>query len=453
MTTKRIVGGKILGGFATAMLMLAAQPGWADDVPADKLTEQEKQRALELDKAKMFAAKEKDLLTVKNELEKAKVDAATPATAAGVTPPSGSFTGAKEMTFAMYMVSLEGLELAAQALCDDLSNKGITKVYITSKDAIEAAAKDLAIGRAREQLRNKLSTADFQVRQMTNEINGTAGGARISAASLTAVASGIDVATGLVKGAAGLAALFKSERTLQSVDNLLTQTEMSAALSMCANDPGETAAPAVNYVDNDSTALDAKIGQIINEVNQISIKANGLDNALTAMLDASVKLDEEIAAATRAKDTFKLKALSNRKPPPNFDAFKTKAAGLVTQAEAYVDTVYQVDATSGLSPLIVSAQFRAIKEAMAATGRLTLVLLKSGGYTLTTKRLLLNDRVDYAGGLAIRATVTAADAASATTVSSIATAAGSGPTSRVPVRSSSAGTSRFPNEAQRGAQS
>lgn len=409
MTTKRIVGSKLLGGIAVTMLVLAAQPGWAEDVSSDKLTEQEMQRALDLDKAKMFAAKEKDLLTAKSELEKAKVDAVTPATATGVKPLSGTVTGANDMTFAMYMVSLEGLELTAQALCDDLSQKGIKQVFITGRDAVEAGAKDLALGRAREQLGTKLDSAKLQVTRMTARISGADDAPKISAASLTAIASGIDVATGLVKGVAGLAELFKSERTLKSADNLLTQAEILAALSMCVNAPGKAAAPAVHYVDNDVKTLGDKIGQISNEVNLISTKASGLDDALTAMLDASEKLDKEIATATKAKDTAKLEALASRKPPANIDAFKTKVTTLVTQAQAYVDAVYQVDATSGLSPLIVSAQFRAIKKAMDENERLTLVLLKSGGYTLTTKRLLLNDRVDYAGGLAVRATVTGVD--------------------------------------------
>ena len=81
-------------------------------------------------------------------------------------------------------------------------------------------------------------------------------------------------------------------------------------------------------------------------------------------------------------------------------------SALVTQAQTFVDAMHQVDATSGLSPLIVSAQFRLLRETLKEDRRLTLTLLKSGGYALTTKRLLLNDRVDYAGGLAVRASVT-----------------------------------------------
>lgn len=405
--TTRLLGAIRLSLLA-AGLLFSMRPAWSDDVPADKLTTEEQQRLLDLEKEKMFLAKEKDLLTAKNELAKAKVDAATPATAAGVTALSGAVTGANDMTFAMYMASLEGLEQVAQALCNDLGARGIGDVFVTSKDAMEAAAKNEATSRARTQLARKLTTARTQVDQMTAWIGGTSAisGPKISAASLTAIASGIDIATGLVKGVAGLASLFKSERTIHGVDNLLTQAEMSAALSMCVDKAPRAAAPTVNYVDNDADTLTAKIGQITNEVADISTKAEALDASVTKMLIASDRLDADLAIATKAKDAAKLKALNARKPPPNFDTFKTKATGLVTQAEAYVDAFYQVDATTGLSPLIVSAQFRAVSEAMQNKGRLSLTLLRSGGYSLTTKRLILNDRVDFAGGLAVRATVT-----------------------------------------------
>ncbi len=389
-----------------AVAVTLTQLCWADAVPADKLSGEEQQRALDLDKAKMFADKEKDLLTSQNELAKAKVAAATPATASGVNPLSGAVTGANNMTFAMYMISLEGLERVAQAVCNDLKKGGFTDVFVTTKDVVEAAAKDEAATRAREQLKTKLGAVRTEVELMTNRLKGEAGAPKISAASLAAVASGIDIAAGLVKGAAGLAGLFKSERTIQASDNLLSAGEVSASLSMCRQDnQGNMAAPAVNYVDNDITTLTAKIGQIGNEVNQVSVAANALDRSLDEMLNAAAELDKEIANTTKAKDNKKLAALENRKAPVNYEAFKIKATGLVAQAQAYVDAVYQVDSTSGLSPLIVTAQFRALKEQQSAKKRLVLTLLKSSGYILTTKRLLLNDRVDYAGGVAVRASV------------------------------------------------
>ncbi|MDL5030852.1 hypothetical protein QRD43_02945 [Pelomonas sp. APW6] len=386
-------------------MLLFPAPGWAEDVPPEKLTEAEKQRAFELEKAKMFADKEKDLITSQNELAKAKVAAATPAAAAGVTPLTGAVTGANEMSFAMYMVSLEGLERVAQALCNDLARQGVAKAFMTGKDAVEASAKDEAARRAREQLTVKLKVAKTEVEAMTARLDGTSQQPKISAASVAAIASGIDMASGLLKGVAGLAGLFKSERTIQGADNVLTSAEVSAALSMCKAGGANAAAPVVRYLDGDAQALLAKVAVIGNEVKVVSDLASDLEGAATKMLNAAAALEAEVVAATSAKNKAQLEALKARKAPANFDVFKSKVSALVTQAQAYVDAVYQVDTTSGLSPMIVSAQFRVLREALETDARLTLTLLKSGGYALTTKRLLLNDRVDFAGGLAVRASV------------------------------------------------
>lgn len=397
--------GRLLA-ISCSLLLLFPAPGWAEDVPAEKLTEAEKQRALELEKAKMFADKEKDLITSQTELAKAKVAAATPAAASGVTPLTGAVTGANEMSFAMYMVSLEGLERVAQALCNDLKRQGVTQAFMTSKDAVEASAKDEAAQRARGQLTKKLEAATSEVKNLTMHLGGKETAPKISAASVSALASGIDMASGLIKGAAGLAALFKSERTVQGVDNVLTASEMAAALSMCKAEGANAAAPTVRYLDFDAKVLVAKVAVMGNEVNEVSKGVSTLEDAVTKMLDAATALDAEVATATAAKNKAQLEKLKARKAPANFDAFKAKVSTLITQAQAYVDAMYQVDATSGLSPMIVSAQFRVLREALEGEKRLTLTLLKSGGYALTTKRLLLNDRVDFAGGLAVRASVT-----------------------------------------------
>jgi hypothetical protein len=394
-----------------AMAMGCALPCRADDAPAVKLSEAEQAKADELDKTTLLAKKEADAIAAQAAVAKAKVAAATPATSADVTAPSGAVSGANGMTFAMYMLSLDGLRHVAQKICNDLHEKQVTEVYTSSKDVAEAVAKDEAFSRARSQLEAKLTTAKTQAERMTGVITGANPADKISAASLMAIASGIDIATGLVKGAAGLASLFKSERKIEGSDNLLTATEVSASLSMCVDNatakPQTFAAPRIKNVDNDLKNLTTRIGQIGNEVKLIADAAAALDAALTDLATASAALDKLHAEATEKKDKERLAQLDKRAAPVNLAAFNTKAAALVTQAQAYVDSVYQVDANSGLSPLIVAAQFRALREAAMSAGskRLVLSLLKSSGYTLTTKRLFLNDRVDYAGGVAVRASV------------------------------------------------
>lgn len=392
-----------------AAMLLASASVFAADPPATTLTPEEQKQADAFDTAGLLAKKEADAIAAQTALAKAKVAAVTPAAADGVTAPSGVVTGANNMTFAMYMLSLDGLQRIAQAICNDLDKQGIKEAYTSGKDVAEAVAKDEAYRRARDQLAVKLTATTTQAKQMKSAIDGTeAGGNKISAASLAAVASGIDIATGLVKGAAGLASLFKSERKIEASDNLLGATEVSASLSMCrAEPPALAASPRLVNVDGDLKTLSAVIGSVSNEVKNISDLAAGLDAALNELATAADKLDRERKSAEEAKDKAKLASLDARKPL-NYSSFTTQAAALVTKAQAYVDAMYQVDSTSGLSPLIVSAQFRELREAATSAGaknRIVFTLLRSSGYTLTTKRLLLNDRVDYAGGVAIRASV------------------------------------------------
>ena len=398
-------------------LGVSMSPSFAADADTAVLTEQVKQQVADFDKAALLANKEAAAIAANTALAKAKVAAATPAAAEGVTGLIGAVTGANNMTFAMYMVSLESLKRVAQAVCKDLTERTISDVYTTSKDVSEAIAKDASLTRGRDQLANKLSSVTSEVNLMIAGMAKPAAAPaaaaasspkRISAASLTAVASGIDIATGLVKGAAGLASLFKSERTIASSDNLLTATEVSSSLSMCSADPaaGGTA-PRVRNIDADLTALTARITSVSNEIRDVSDRAAGLEKALVELAAVVAGVDNERKEA--GADRAKLAALEARAKPANYEAFTKRASELVTTAETYVDTFHRVDATTGLSPLIMAAQFRVVQEAAmdptVKKGRLVLTLLKSSGYSLTTKRLFLNDRVDFAGGVAIRAAV------------------------------------------------
>lgn len=389
--------------------LLAGLASLAADASASTLTPEEQQTADAFDKTTLLAKKETDAIAAQTALAKAKVAAATPASGEGVAPPTGSFTGANNLTFAVYMLSMDGLQRIAQAVCNDLDQNGIKEAYTSAKDVSEAVAKDEAFRRARDQLANKLRSATVQARQMRASIDGSAGsGERISAASLATVASGIDVAYGLVKGAAGLTSLFKSDRKVEPIESLLGTNEVAAALSMCVADSQKQAkAPRLINIDSDLSNLAAVVGSLSNEVNDISNLSAGLDASLNDLSTASNALDRERKKAADAKDNASMAALDARRPI-NYSAFTTKAGTLVSAAQAYVDSMYQVDATSGLSPLIVAAQFRTLRNAATAAGasnRLVLTLLHSSGYALTTKQLFFSERVDFAGGVAVHASV------------------------------------------------
>jgi len=394
-------------------LLLGASPCLAQDPPKVELTAEEQARMDALDKEILLATKEAAAITAKSNAAKAKVTAATPAAAEGVTPPTGQVSGANNMTFAMYLVSLDSLGRVAQAVCNDLAALSVTSVYATNKDVGESVAKYTAFVRGRDQLEQKLTATRTEADRLRDQVSGKAG-TQIKAASLTSVAAGIDIATGLVKGVAGLAALFKSERTISASENLLTAAEVSSSLSMCARTPTDAAAskaPVVRNIDADVNELSAAVGRSGNEIKLISAAAAALDASLTTLNAEAAKLAQEREAALAAGNKARVAELDARKPA-NLERFTQKAAALVTAGEAYVDAFYQVDTATGLSPLIVMSQFRVVNDtAMAAapSRRLVLTLLRSSGYTLTTKRLLLSDRVDYAGGVALRASVVGAD--------------------------------------------
>lgn len=459
---------------AALVLALVSPPSAAADPPAVELTGEDKLRADALDRATVLANKEAAAVAAKAALAKAKVDAATPAAAEGITAPSGAVTGANSMTFAMYMASMESLKRVALAICTDLVKNNVGPVFVTGRDVSEAVAKNRALNEGRDHLARSLDTATKKAKDLTAALASAqpASAAAVSAASVSSIASGIDVAAGLVKGVAGLAALFRTERTIGQVDNLLTTSEVSASLSMC------DAAPTVRNVDADQVSLAAATKRVSGEVDNISDRAAGLEKQLSALTVEAAKLatlraaDEtartnaeatgkkaetsgseaeaalakaeialakaeaagekvdtavakaEIAqakaavlraanAAKRAQAdaqaaTARVAALDARKPA-TLDEFAKKAAALVTQAQAFIDAAFQVDATTGLSPLIVAAQLRVVSDAAidptSKQPRLVLSLLRSNGYSLTTKRLLLSDRVDYAGGVAVRAAV------------------------------------------------
>ncbi|MFN9280256.1 MAG: hypothetical protein ACK6DW_11025 [Betaproteobacteria bacterium] len=466
----------------TALVLFLASgsiSSFAADAPAVVLTAEEKLKADELDRATLLATKEAAAINAKAALAKAKLDAATPATAEGVTAPTGTATGANAMTFAMYIASLQSLEFVAQAVCTDLHTSKVQNVFVTNRDVGDAVAKNRALFEGRDRLARSLDAATKKVgdlRDALKKSDAAASAPVISAASVNAIASGIDVAAGLVKGVAGLAAFFKTERTIAGADNLLTAADVAGSLSMCKG--GDSPRPQVRNLDADLVALSGATKALDNEFGAVAGALMRLENVLAEITVETSKLATERARAESARadaDAARVKAeakgleaesalaraeialvraeaaadkvetavakaeiaqakatiarsvtardraradfdraklelvAADARKPATLDEFVRKAAALVTQAQAFLDTAYQVDATSGLSPLIVAAQLRVVSDAatgLAKIPRLQLSLLRSSGYSLTTKRLLLSDRVDYAGGVSVRAAVT-----------------------------------------------
>lgn len=90
--------------------------------------------------------------------------------------------------------------------------------------------------------------------------------------------------------------------------------------------------------------------------------------------------------------------------PSTVDEFLSAGQALVDSSKKFLDSMYTADAVSGISPVVAAARNRVFTQAILDGDAriLAVTLLKSGGYTLTTKRLILSDKVAYAGGVAVQ---------------------------------------------------
>lgn len=412
MKSKTAIRARHAVSIAILLVLIVAANARADDATSPPLTPEQQRQADALDADTLLVNKETALLNAQTALRNAKVASEVPTTGAGVTPPSGTVTGANNLTFAMYIASIDSLKAIAQSVCNDLKANSLDSVYVTSRNVAEVVAKDEALQKYRDILARRLDSATAEAKRLTEIVRGNQR-PMISPAALAEVAAAIDVANGLIKGVAGIAAFFKTERKIDAQDNLLGPNEIGDVLALCKPAPPQPPATLPNYgpptivdADSDLLTLKAKIDVINNETTNISNKLNTLHSALNDLADARASLEAQIAEAAAAKDTKKQKTLKDRLPAAVAD-FQERASELSTSAQQFLDAVYKVDSSTGLSPLIVAAQFRALRDfATDNSGhRLILTPLKSSGYSLTTKRLLFDDKVAFAGGVALRVSV------------------------------------------------
>lgn len=400
---ERAPGG--LAGFVGLLLfavLASPWPAWAGGDGTPNYTSEQKAQADALDAEAAILAKQAAVVTAKNTLRSAQLAEAAPASGKEVTAPTGKVDGAKELGFAMYIASMDSLELIARQVCTDWQGR-YDKVFVTTRNIPDAVARDISLSNYRDVLAKRLDKATLAAGRLTAQLGGTAD-ARASAASLSAVSMGIDVASGLVQGVAGLAALFKSERKIEGVDNLVSANEANAMFSMCKS------APHIDDLDANVASLPDRLANIGLETSSIQQKIDGLESALEMVARAKADLDQTIASAPK-----KAVAALKQRVPAGLAEFQKKAGTLISAATQFVDAMYTVDAATGVSPMIVAAQNRAIHLAVGANmpPRMVLTLLRSSGDALTTHRLLLNDKVAYAGGVALRVALLQPDGSAA----------------------------------------
>lgn len=435
----------------------------ADDPPTNPALTDALQRQIDEDKAKaavLNAQKdrvtaEKGLAEAEKDLRNAQVAAMVPATGNGVTAPTGVATGADTMKFSKYVAAASSVEAIANQVCTDLA--AYPQLFQTTINLPEAIAKDAS-------LTNNLGRLKIQLSRVTKLTEATIAnieakgpkGTEVVPAGLAAVSLGIDVAAGMIKGIAGLAALFKTDRTLSYTESLLTDKEMLSALHNCAKDKITITDLDANTIFTDQvttlnheldsldtdldilrggltkianfrlaneglladrvadvTALKTRIGvvqdRIVKRNDDWSCKDESCNvrNTRSNEDDQKVvmKLQADLTAA--ASEVVRLKGLL----PASLKKLEDQSTEFATKAATFYEAVYTVNATTGLSPIIEWAKLRKIKDvaAVPATSRLAVTVLLSGGSSLTSKRLFGSDRVAYSGGGAFRFTVTDAD--------------------------------------------
>jgi hypothetical protein len=370
---------------------------------------------------------QKELLTSEKALRDAQVAAQTPATGASATPPTGALSGAEKLKFPMYIGALSAAKLIAERICNDTKTLG--PFYVTQVNVADTVAKSVSLKMYATSLQGRLMKSKERATMLANGLAPSdkqvtkESTPEVEKASLASIALGIDVAAGLVKGVAGLAAFFKAERTVASSDDALSESDLAGLLGGCASKAS------ITYLES-NLELDNHIKRKDNELNAIEESSKAHNDALNSLGKAKERLTESISSREKriadckattkqvkatAKEKCKsgeeldkeLKELASEKSKlsPDLSQFETSSKALSAKVDSFLDAVYTPNTTTGISPAIDWAKLDFVKETAKAKKRLQVAILKSGGYTLTEKRFFGNDRLAVGGGASVRVTV------------------------------------------------
>lgn len=341
-------------------------------------------------------------LKAQTELRAQELAARTPTTGQDVTALSGKVEGAKELDMALYIAAMHSLRQVVPQVCKDLSTH--SSLMVTASDVSEAVMRTKTLDEMETEYTRKANLVMATMASLTKDINEmmdsnlikpTSEQLTAKAASLSGAAALIDAGAGLTKGVIGLASLFKSEVTLTAVPNLVTNVELESMLH-CEGKLN------LLFVDQDYQALDAAFTRQSNKLLDVITTTSKVRPAA----DALRRLRAEVQGKAKQKDqTGRTLTLALAR----VDAALAAADSLVIAGRAYVDAFYVADPTTGVAPLAVAAKYRRLHDLVILDKyeHLQFTVQRSGGYTMTKRRALFNDKVAYAGGIALRTAVMA----------------------------------------------
>lgn len=320
--------------------------------PKDHLTPEQQLAIQQMQNEKALIDQRTELIKSQTALRDAKIAEQTPVTGKDLVAPSGNVEGAKELDFAMYMASMESLASLGRQVCRDLQAAQGRRFVITNANIGDAIARDATFGKYRVTISDQLSKANGEAAKLLQTMEGkAAAGNQVEAASVAAVAAGIDVA-GIIKGAAGLASLFKVERTISAKADLLGAAEVQSMLSMCNGN-----APNVVDLDADYQLLVEAVANVTNDLKAVADASHLLSGNLRKIKQQQGALQ---AAITKSSMDAQLRA----RLPSTVDEFLSAGQALVDSSKKFLDSMYTADAVSGISPVVAAARNRVFTQAI-----------------------------------------------------------------------------------------
>ncbi|GAB3389200.1 hypothetical protein [Massilia agri] len=373
---------------------LIVMPAAADE---PKLSPEQATKVAELQAQAAVMNAEAAVLKAQGELRSAKLSAFSTEIGKEIKGLSGQVSGGNNIDMALYASTRSALQQLIVKLCSDI---GKDQVFVTNADVADAVSRHTAFVNYWNWMETQLTETKANLDDSYDAIRtGKTKGA--VGAGLSSALFALDAAGAVIKGVAGIATLFKSEITVsEKATDLVTLAEVESELSTQADCKTRD----IVFVDEAHSVLESNVDGLM--------KGSG---ALRAKL-AEVRISREKLKKLRG-DEKAVKTLTKKNNAEKSsilekaDAILAESAKLETVVESFQTALNTVDATSGLSPLVAAAKNERIYNAMLVDKRkqLRIAVLRSSANSMTKKRLLFNDQVAYAGGVALRATIVDSD--------------------------------------------
>jgi hypothetical protein len=398
------------------------------------------------------------LLVEKGEQEKKLRDqqtaAATPNAASAFVQRSGVITGGEKFGFAIYLSAVRPLGEITAEVCravrataqndaEEAARKNSTSppasggqaptVFVTAVNVPAVTdqwqSTRLLLASTTDRLKKLREDLEPEVDALGGRTAPTKSTIEAEAASLAAAVGTLDVATGLIKGIAGIVNLFKTERVVDGADITLTEKEVRGSLARC-NPPLKLVIPEerilssadITLADQQLAALRAAKGDfdaLLTKVKRLKLadaaradqkKKDAAEKEKKKRAAQAEKEKEEPPAAQKDKnDAAAASDKQKEDAESQADAVRTaRIAQIETEMTAVqagvdqaVNAFYAPDATTGVSKMVAWARATSLMMDLPSAYRLSVSVVKAGGYSQTVKHWIADDDLYAAGGAAV----------------------------------------------------